>query len=473
MKKVAHNVFQFLAHQRELPAKKGISERRRAFTEIYDTISIDQVQRQAHRCLECGNPYCEWKCPVHNLIPNWLKLLSEGDLYAAVELCHQTNTLPEICGRVCPQDRLCEDACTLNDGFGAVTIGNAEKYITETALARGWKPDMSHVVWTEKKVAIIGAGPAGLGCADVLVRNGVRPTIFDSYPEIGGLLTFGIPEFKLEKNVLSRRRKIFTEMGISFQLNTKVGRDIGLSRLLTDYDSVFLGMGACRSISGNLPGKNLKGVYKALDYLIGNICHGRMYDASIAPFINAREKNVVVLGGGDTAMDCCRTAIRQGAASVTCAYRRDRDNMPGSQREVVNAEEEGVTFLYNRQPVGLKGAVQLDGVELITTRLGGPDESGRRRPVAVEGSEEILAADIVLIAFGFRPDPPGWLAEHNIRLHPWGGVVASAGQYTMQTSNPKVFAGGDMVRGADLVVTAIWEGRQAARGIMDYLQLRS
>ena len=237
------NNFQFLDVGRQDPDKKAIDTRKTEFVEIYQPFNEEQVQNQSHRCLECGNPYCEWKCPVHNFIPNWLKLISEGNIFEAANLSHQTNTLPEVCGRVCPQDRLCEGACTLNDGFGAVTIGNAEKYITDTALAMGWKPDMSEVVWTDKKVAIIGAGPAGLGCADVLIRNGVKPVVFDKYPEIGGLLTFGIPEFKLEKSVLVRRRELFTEMGIEFRLNTEVGKDVSMEELLNDYDAVFMRMG--------------------------------------------------------------------------------------------------------------------------------------------------------------------------------------------------------------------------------------
>jgi glutamate synthase (NADPH/NADH) small chain len=407
---------------------------------------------------------------VHNFIPNWLKLISEGNIFEAAELSHQTNSLPEVCGRVCPQDRLCEGACTLNDGFGAVTIGNAEKYITDTAFAMGWRPDMSKVVWTDKKVAIIGAGPAGIGCADILVRNGVKPVVFDRYPEIGGLLTFGIPEFKLEKSVMSRRREIFTEMGVEFRLNTEVGKDITMDELLRDYDAVFMGMGTYTYMKGGFPGEDLPGVYDALPFLISNVNRNLGFEKDPADFISVKGKRVVVLGGGDTAMDCNRTSIRQGASSVTCAYRRDEENMPGSKREVANAREEGVQFLYNRQPVAVVGEGKVEGVKVVTTQLGEPDEKGRRRPEVVPGSEEILPADVVLIAFGFRPNPPAWLADHNISTNDWGGVVAPEHQqFKFQTSNPKVFAGGDMVRGSDLVVTAIWEGREAAAGILDYL----
>ncbi|MBX2808095.1 MAG: FAD-dependent oxidoreductase [Cellvibrionaceae bacterium] len=472
MAKRLDNIFQFIDVSRQDPDKKAMSIRTQNFVEIYEPFTETAVQEQSHRCLDCGNPYCEWKCPVHNFIPNWLKLISEGNIFEAADLSHQTNSLPEVCGRVCPQDRLCEGACTLNDGFGAVTIGNAEKYITDTAFAMGWKPDMSQVSWTDKKVAIIGAGPAGLGCADILVRNGVKPVVFDKYPEIGGLLTFGIPEFKLEKSVMTRRRAVFTEMGVDFRLCTEVGKDISMEQLLSDYDAVFMGMGTYNYMKGGFPGEELPGVYDALPFLVSSVNRNLGFEKNPADFINVEGQRVLVLGGGDTAMDCNRTSIRQGAQSVSCAYRRDRDNMPGSKREVVNAQEEGVQFLFNRQPVAIVGDGKVEGVKLVTTSLGEPDENGRRRPQVVPGSEEIVPADVVLVAFGFNPNPQDWFADHHISLNNWGGVVAPEQQtYKFQTSNPKVFAGGDMVRGSDLVVTAIWEGRQAAEGILDYLDV--
>lgn len=467
-----NNVFQFLDVGRQDPTKKDMETRRHKFVEIYQPFAKEEVEGQSHRCLECGNPYCEWKCPVHNFIPNWLKLISEGNIFEAAELSHQTNSLPEVCGRVCPQDRLCEGACTLNDGFGAVTIGNAEKYITDTAFAMGWKPDMSKVVWTNKKVAIIGAGPAGIGCADVLVRNGVKPIVFDKYPEIGGLLTFGIPEFKLEKSVMSRRREIFTEMGIEFRLNTEIGKDISMEDLLRDYDAVFMGMGTYNYMKGGFQGEDLPGVYDALPFLVSNVNRNLGFEKDAADFISVNGKKVVVLGGGDTAMDCNRTSVRQGATSVHCAYRRDEENMPGSKREVANAREEGVKFLYNRQPVEIVGNGKVEGVKVVTTKMGEPDENGRSRPEVIPGSEEILPADVVLIAFGFRPNPQPWFGSNGVKTNDWGGVIApEVQQFKFQTSNPKVFAGGDMVRGSDLVVTAIWEGREAAEGILDYLNV--
>ena len=464
------NDFQFIDVGRQDPQKKEARTRAKEFAEIYEPYKPQEAASQAHRCLHCGNPYCEWKCPVHNYIPNWLKLVSEGNILEAAELSHQTNSLPEVCGRVCPQDRLCEGDCTLNDGFGAVTIGSVEKYITDTAFAMGWRPDMSGVTWTDKKVAVIGAGPAGLGCADILARSGVKPVVYDRYPEIGGLLTFGIPEFKLEKHVMERRRAVFEEMGIEFRLNTDIGSDVTIEALLEEYDAVFMGMGTYKYMQGGFPGEDLPGVHKALDYLIANVNHCLGFEKDPADYVSLEGQRVVVLGGGDTAMDCNRTAIRQGAASVTCAYRRDEDNMPGSKREVKNAREEGVDFLFNRQPVAVVGEERVEGVKVVRTRLGEPDENGRQRPEVVPGSEEILPADAVVIAFGFQPTDIDWLAPNRIEVDERGRIKTSEeAAFAFQTSNEKIFAGGDMVRGSDLVVTAVYEGRQAAEGILDYL----
>lgn len=472
MAKRLDNNFQFIEVGRVDPQKVSLKDRTEGFGEIYESFEPGEAASQSHRCLACGNPYCEWKCPVHNYIPNWLKLVSEGNILEAAELSHQTNSLPEVCGRVCPQDRLCEGACTLNDGFGAVTIGSAEKFITDTAFAMGWRPDMSNVEWTDKKVAVIGAGPAGLGCADILVRNGVKPVVFDRNPEIGGLLTFGIPEFKLEKDVMSLRREIFTEMGVEFRLEVEIGKDVTIDELLKDYDAVFMGMGTYTYMKGGFPGEDLPGVYDALPFLISNVNRRLGFEKSEEDFINMKDKRVVVLGGGDTAMDCNRTSIRQQAASVTCAYRRDEENMPGSRKEVQNAKEEGVQFLFNRQPVAIIGNDCVEGVKVVETKLGEPDENGRRRPEVIAGSEEVLPADAVLIAFGFRPSPPEWLQDVSVDVNSWGGVEApEQGEFAFQTSNPKIFAGGDMVRGSDLVVTAIAEGRKAAEGILDFLEV--
>ncbi len=467
------NVFQFLDLPRQDPERALASERSRDFKEIYGHYEAEQAASQSERCLDCGNPYCEWKCPVHNFIPNWLKLVAEGNLFEAAELSHQTNSLPEVCGRICPQDRLCEGACTLNDGFGAVTIGSVEKYITDEALKQGWRPDMSNVVATDKKVAIIGAGPAGLGCADILVRNGVKPVVFDKYPEIGGLLTFGIPPFKLEKEVVKTRREILEEMGVEFVLETEIGKDLEFQTLLDDYDAVFLGMGTYTYMKGGFAGEELEGVHDALPFLISNINRLMGFEKDALEFVDMKDKKVVVLGGGDTAMDCVRTSIRQGADKVMCAYRRDEVNMPGSMREVLNAKEEGVNFLWNRQPIEIIGENgKVTGVKLATTQLGEPDGRGRQRPEVVPGSEEIIEADNVIIAFGFRPSPAPWFADFDIQINDWGGVKASTDlALKFQTSNEKVFAGGDMVRGSDLVVTAVFEGREAAEGILNYLNI--
>ena len=460
----------FLEIPRVDPNKTPAKERVRDYREIYGQYDAEGAHQQAGRCLDCGNPYCEWKCPVHNYIPNWLKLVEEGNLFEAAELCHQTNSLPEVCGRVCPQDRLCEGACTLNDGFGAVTIGSIEKYITDEAVRQGWRPDLSGVKPTGREVAIIGAGPAGLAAADVLARHGVRPVVYDRYPRIGGLLTFGIPPFKLEKEVIETRRMLLEGMGVEFVLECEVGRDVTLDQLLADYDAVFVGTGAYRYVKGGLPGEDLPGVHEALPYLVANVRRELGLLGADEPFLSMAGKRVVVLGGGDTGMDCNRTAIRQGAVSVTCAYRRDEENMPGSRREVKNSREEGVEFLFNRQPIEIVGTSAVEGVKVVRTRLGEKGPGGRRRPEPVPGTEEVLPADAVIIAFGFRPDPPDWLTGAGVTTHPDGRLqVETGGRYPYQTTHPQVFAGGDNVRGSDLVVTAVWEGREAAKGIVAYL----
>ena len=465
-----NNNFQFLDVGRYDPAKKSVNERKINFVEIYGEYNQSQASNQAHRCLDCGNPYCEWKCPVHNYIPDWLKLVNEGNIIEAADLCHSTNTLPEVCGRVCPQDRLCEGACTLNDGFGAVTIGSIEKYITEKAFEMGWKPDLSQRKWTNKKVAIVGSGPAGIACADVLTRSGIHSHVFDKNEEIGGLLTFGIPEFKLEKSVIKRRRKILEEMGIKFNLGVEIGKDIKFKNLYDKYDAVFLAMGTYTSLEGGFSGEKLPGVYKAIDYLISNTKKLLNMSSGKSEFINFKGKNVVVLGGGDTAMDCNRTAIRQGAKSVTCLYRRDEVNMPGSRREVKNAKEEGVIFDFNVQPIDILGNNKVEGVKIVQTELGEPDQNGRRVPIPISGSERIYDADVVIVAFGFRASPANWFEDFNINTSKDGLVIAEENQeYKFQTSNKKIFSGGDMVRGSDLVVTAIWEGREAGKSIIKYV----
>lgn len=465
------NVLQFMEAPRKEPTLVPVEVRVQSYDEIYEHYEHGDAAEQAGRCLACGNPYCEWKCPVHNYIPNWLKLIEEGNLFEAAELSHKTNSLPEICGRICPQDRLCEGACTLNDGFGAVTIGSIEKYITDEALKRGWRPDMSHVHDTGKKVAIVGAGPAGLGAADILTRNGVKAVVFDRYERIGGLLTFGIPPFKLDKEVVETRRQIMEEMGVEFRLGVDVGTDVPFQTLLDEYDAVFLGMGTYKYVNGNLGGEALPGVLDALPYLISNVNRVLGLEQHPSEFISMKGLRVVVLGGGDTAMDCVRTAVRQGAASVKCVYRRDEANMPGSAREVKNAKEEGVEFLFNRQPLNIVGRDLVTGVLVGDTQLGEPDESGRQSFEVVPESEQFIRADRVIVAFGFRPNPADWLSEFNVATLEDGRIDTGQGEFDFQTSNPAVFAGGDMVRGSDLVVTAVFEGRQAAESILDYLEV--
>lgn len=457
-------------------AKIALTQRVNSFAEIYPTFSTPQAQAQSGRCLTCGtHSQCEWSCPLHNHIPQWIELVNQGRILEAVELSHQTNPLPEVTGRVCPQERLCESRCTLKSRAGAVNIGNIERYISDTAFALGWRPDMRHVQPVTQRVAIIGAGPAGLGCADILARRGIQVTVFDRHPEIGGLLTFGIPAFKLDKRLLTHRREIFTAMGIRFRLECEVGRDVTMDALLSDFDAVFVGVGTYQSMAAGLENETAPGVYEALPFLIASTRQVMaLPELADTPWVNLANQRVVVLGGGDTAMDCVRTAIRQGASSVTCAYRRDEANMPGSQKEVHNAREEGANFEFNVQPLRIEvdehGKVA--GVRMLRTIMGEPDAAGRRRPVPVADSEFVMPAQAVVIAFGFHPHPMPWLAQQGVTFDSRGRIKADVhSPLPYQTHNPQIFAGGDAVRGADLVVTAIAEGRHAATGILRYLNI--
>jgi glutamate synthase (NADPH) small chain len=485
----------FLQSQRQMPERVALELRQQGdWRELYGRFEEAEAKKQSARCLDCGNPYCSWGCPLH-YIPQWLELAREGRVHEAATLCHETNPLPEICGRVCPQDRLCEGACTLNDGFGAVTIGAVEKYIVDKALSEGWQPDVSTAQPTGKRVAIVGAGPAGLACADRLARAGVQTEVFDRYEQIGGLLQFGIPSFKLDKSVIATRRAVLEKMGVTFRLGIEIGRDIAMDTLLAEFDAVFLGLGSYRYTDGGLPGQELRNVLPALPFLVqnGRIVGGEddVNGQAIAgwedqvPLPDLRGKRVVVLGGGDTGMDCVRSAVRLGAAQVSCVYRRDEASMPGSAREVANAREEGVRFLFQRTPMALldDGNGDVRAVHVAETRLGEADARGRRRPERIPGSESELDADIVIIAFGFQPDPPAWLGAHGVALHDDGRVKIVPAPpphhplridptkpiHPYQTSNSKVFAGGDGVRGADLVVTAVREGRDAGASIVRFL----
>jgi len=465
---MADKEFPFLKFHRQLPREVPVPIRVLGYQEIHGDFANGDAADQASRCIDCGNPYCSWGCPLHNRIPDWLKLVKEGRIIEAAELMYETNPLPEICGRICPQDRLCEGDCTLETGFDAVTIGAIERWTTDEALRRGWRPTVTDIP-SGKRVAVVGAGPAGLSVADRLARAGVACDVFDRYEEIGGLLTFGIPPFKLDKAVIQMRRDVLEGMGVKFHLNTEIGRDIAFAGLVNAYDAVFVGTGAYTAVDASLPGQQQAGVYAALPFLVANARRilGTAADQSVLP--NVIGKRVVVLGGGDTAMDCVRTSVRMDAESVTCVYRRDEVNMPGSRREVKYAREEGVQFLFNRQPLEIVGiADQITGVRVATTRLVA-DAHGRARPEIVPGSEEEIPADIVILSFGFLASPPDWCRDAGITLEANGRIANAGFGLPMQTSNPKVFAGGDTVRGADLVVRAAYDGREAAKSILQTL----
>ncbi|GLR10305.1 oxidoreductase (Fe-S)-binding subunit [Mixta theicola] len=461
--------------ERQGAIKIAAAQRKTHFQEIYQGLEADRAGNESRRCLYCAQKaWCNWACPLHNAIPDFIRLVNQGHILEAAELCHQTSTLPEICGRVCPQDRLCEGACTLKSRNGAVTIGNLERYITDTAFEMGWRPAIGAMTPRTEKVAIIGAGPAGLGCADILARAGIQADVFDRHPEIGGLLTFGIPPFKLDKQLMARRRDIFSAMGIRFHLNCEIGRDVHFSELMAKYDAIFLGTGTYGLLQAGLAHEDAPGVVQALPFLIASTRRVmELEEDPRNPWVNVKGKNVVVLGGGDTAMDCLRTAIRREAASVTCAYRRDEASMPGSKKEVINAREEGVEFLFNVQPQQIqrdrKGRV--NGIKLIRTVPGEPGPDGRRKPQPVKGSEFVQPADVLIMALGFRPHAMPWLDQYDIKLDNWGLIKTGGGErLATQTSQRKVFAGGDAVHGADLVVTAMVAGRQAARDILTMLE---
>ena len=474
---MASGMMRFVTVGQRMPDKRPAALRRRDFAEIYAEFDPERAAEQAARCEQCGIPYCQVHCPLHNNIPDWLKLAAEGRLEEAYALAALTNTFPEICGRICPQDRLCEGNCVIEQaGHGAVTIGAVERYITETAFAQGWVRPVRPPRERPETVGIIGAGPAGLACAEALRRFGYQVHVYDRYDRVGGLLVYGIPGFKLDKGVVARRERLLRESGVQFHLESPVGQGgrWSFAELRQRHDALFIATGVYRARSLKAPGSGLAGIVQALDYLITSNRKGLGdavpdFDSGL---LNAHGKRVVVVGGGDTAMDCVRTAVRQGASSVVCLYRRDRENMPGSRREVEHAEEEGVQFIWQAAPEAFLGDDRVRAVRAVRMRLGAPDATGRRRPEPVPDSHFTLEADLVVQALGFEPEDLGSLfGEPELALTRWGTVRID--WETMMTSLPGVFAGGDIVRGASLVVWGIRDGRDAAVGVHRYLEARA
>ncbi|WP_375261252.1 NAD(P)-dependent oxidoreductase [Palleronia sp.] len=460
-------MLKFTTIARSMPDKRSAEDRKGDFDEIYAEFSDEKAGDQAGRCSQCGVPYCQAHCPVNHNIPDWLRMTAEGRLEEAYLLAQENNTFPEVCGRICPQDRLCEGNCVIEQaGHGTVTIGAVEKYITDNAWEQGWVKPIANAGERPESVGIIGAGPGGLSAAHMLRLQGVQVTVYDRYDRAGGLMTYGIPGFKLEKDVVERRVKWLEDGGVTFRMNCNVGSDISWDEVRQAHDAVLIATGVYKSRDLQAPGVGAKGIVRAIDYLTAS--NRQSFGDSVPEMengeLNAAGKKVVVLGGGDTAMDCLRTAIRQGATSVKCLYRRDRTNMPGSQREVQNAEEEGVEFVWLSAPKGFTGET-IEGVMVSRMRLGQPDATGRQVPEIIEGSEYIEEADLVIKALGFEPEdlPKLWGVE-GLEVTRWGTVLADF--QTHETSLPGVYACGDIQRGASLVVWAIRDGREAAQAIM-------
>ncbi|MRU15595.1 NAD(P)-dependent oxidoreductase [Roseovarius sp. A21] len=463
-------MLKFVNVERDMPEKRAADARNKDFHEIYAEFADAKAKEQASRCSQCGVPYCQSHCPLHNNIPDWLRLTAQGRLQEAYDLSQATNTFPEICGRICPQDRLCEGNCVIEQsGHGTVTIGAVEKYITDTAWDKGWVQAIAPKAERVESVGIIGAGPGGLAAADVLRREGVQVTVYDRYDRGGGLMTYGIPGFKLEKDVVMRRMEQLEKGGVEFVMNCNVGEDITFEDIRNKHNAVLIATGVYKSRDLQGPGSGAQGIVRALDYLTASnrLSFGDVVPEYDSGELNAEGKNVVVVGGGDTAMDCVRTAIRQGAKSVKCLYRRDRDNMPGSQREVQNAEEEGVIFEWLSAPKGFVGD-PVSAVKVQQMRLGQPDATGRQSPEPIEGAEHDEPADLVIKALGFEPeDLPTLWNQKELEVTRWGTVKADFG--TGKTAMEGVYAVGDIVRGASLVVWAIRDGRDSAAAILDHL----
>jgi len=469
---MTEKMLKFVNVDRQNPPKREKSERKDDFNEIYQEFIAEKAKEQSSRCSQCGVPFCQVHCPLSNNIPDWLKLTAEGRYEEAYQLSQNTNNMPEVCGRICPQDRLCEGNCVIEQsGHGTVTIGSIEKYITETAWEKGWVKPIKLNNELEQSIGIIGAGPAGLACGEELRKKGYQITIYDRYDRAGGLLIYGIPNFKLEKNVVERRIKLLKDGGINFVQNFEIGKDSTLEQLRDTHDAILIATGVYKAREVNIPGNNLSNIFTAMEFLTASNKKGlgdkvTIFDNGI---LNAEGKNVVVIGGGDTAMDCVRTSVRQKAKSVKCLYRRDRDNMPGSAREVANAEEEGVEFIWLSNPREFKGTNKINSLIVDKMKLAEPDESGRRKPVVEENSEFEIHADLIIKALGFDPeDLPKLFQEERLQVSRTGTIKADFD--TMETSIPGVFAAGDIVRGASLVVWAIKDGRDAAISINRYLQ---
>ena len=464
-------MLKFVSLGKETPEKRPANLRAEDFHEIYRQFADTKAAEQASRCSQCGVPYCQTHCPLHNNIPDWLRLTAEGRLQEAYNLSQATNTFPEICGRICPQDRLCEGNCVIEQsGHGTVTIGAVEKYLTDLAWENGWVAPIKPGAERGESVGIIGAGPGGLAAADVLRRAGVQVTVYDRYDRAGGLLTYGIPGFKLEKPVVMQRIAQLEQAGVQFVLNCRVGEDLSFDAIRGRHDAVLIATGVYKSRDISAPGVGAQGVVKALDYLTAS--NRKSFGDDVAEFdsgeLNAQGKRVVVIGGGDTAMDCVRTAIRQGATSVKCLYRRDKANMPGSQREVQNAEEEGVDFVWLSAPKGFTGGAVVDGVIVQKMRLGAPDATGRQVPEVIEDADYTEPADLVVQALGFEPeDLQALWGVPELAVTRWGTIKTDFRSHA--TNLPGVYAAGDIVRGASLVVWAIRDGREAADAILSYL----
>ena len=471
---MSERMLKFVDVSQEMPEKRHADKRVNDFDEIYREYAREKAEIQAARCSQCGIPFCQIHCPLHNNIPDWLKLTAEGRIEEAYDVSSATNTFPEICGRICPQDRLCEGNCVIEKGFEAVTIGSVEKYITDTAFDMGLVKPPAPAVERDQSVGIIGAGPGGLAAADMLRRRGYQVHVYDRYDRVGGLMIYGIPNFKLEKDIVLRRQKLLADGGITFHLDFEVGRDASLAELRDRHDSVLIATGVYRARDVAVPGVGLRNIVMAMDFLTASNRKG-LGDAAPAfddGQLDAAGKNVVVIGGGDTAMDCVRTAVRQGATSVKCLYRRDRANMPGSMREVNHAEEEGVEFIWLSSPQAFLGDGAVSGVRAQRMRLGAPDASGRQSPEPIEESSFTLDCDLAIKALGFDPeDLPTLFGEPELGVSRWGTVKADL--RTQMTNLDGVFAAGDIVRGASLVDWAIRDGRDAAEAMHGYMQAKA